>query len=128
MSKYLLFGKSSVGSPDIFLIGIYETYPRHSFPKAVPNKLVLYIVFNVSSRDIRHFDPDPGFNENVENHAFPRFGHFVRRNGPDPGATKMQNVFPVISVQSFLYQLPYGAFCFSGTGFPNLFSKIILAL
>ena len=25
------------------------------------DKLVPYIVFNVSSRDIRHFDPDPGF-------------------------------------------------------------------
>ena len=58
---------------------------------------------------MRHFDPDPGFNENVENHEFPRFGRFVRRNDPDPGAIMTQNVFLVISVQQILYQLPYGA-------------------
>ena len=29
--------------------------------------MVPYIVFNVSSRDIRHFDPDPGNHENIQN-------------------------------------------------------------
>ncbi len=46
---------------------------------------------------------------NVQYHEFPRFGHFVKRNGPDTGAILTQNVIPVISVQPILYQLPYGA-------------------
>ena len=29
--------------------------------------MVSHIVFNVSSRDIRQFDPDPDFDENVKN-------------------------------------------------------------
>ncbi len=44
--------KKEVGSPDIFQVEYGTLF------KAVPNKLVLYIVFNVSSRDIRHFLPD----------------------------------------------------------------------
>ena len=64
--------------------------------------MVPYIVSNVSSRDIRHFDPDPGFNENVENHEFPRFGNFVRPNGPDTGSRKLRNVFPVVMTMNEL--------------------------
>ena len=45
----------------------------------------------------------------VPNHDFPKFSHFVERNGPDTGAILTQNVIPVISVQPILYQLPYGA-------------------
>ena len=63
-----------------------QKHPRHKLFKAVLNINVPHIDFNVSLRDIRHFDLDPGFEENVENHEFPRFGDFVRRNGPDPGA------------------------------------------
>ncbi len=59
--------------------------------------------------------------ENVENHEFPRFGNFVRPNGPDTGSTKLRNVFPVISVQSILSQLPYGAFLFLDRLFPYCF-------
>ena len=55
------------------------------------------------------FPHGPGFNDNVPNHGFPRFGRFVKRNGPDTEAVMTQNVIPVISVQSILYQLPYGA-------------------
>ena len=46
---------------------------------------------------------------NVQYHEFPRFGHFVRRHDPDPGAIMTQNVVPAFSVQPILYQLPYGA-------------------
>ena len=52
--------------------------------------------------------------ENVENHELPRFNNFVRPNGTDMGSTKLGNVFPVISVQSILSQLPSGAFCVFG--------------
>jgi hypothetical protein len=63
------------------------------------------------------------FNENVENQELPRFGHFVKRNGPDPGATQMRNVFLVISVLSILSQLPCGAFVEGGPVFPIFFLK-----
>ena len=53
----------------------------------------------------------------VPNHDFPRFGCFVKENGPDTVAILTQNVIPVISVQPILYQLPYGAFCFFGSFF-----------
>ena len=50
--------------------------------------------------------------ENVENHDFPRFCRFVRRNSSDPGFIKLRTIFPVISVQPILSQLPRGAiFC-----------------
>jgi len=65
------------------------------------------------------------FNENVENQEFPRFGHFVKRNGPDPGATQMRNVFLVISVLSILSQLPYGAIKQNWDRFFDFVSKIV---
>ena len=106
-----------VGSPDIFLFGIYDPDIQGiDLFKAVPNKLVLCIVFNVSSRDMT-FPPGPGFNDNVQNHGFPRFRHFVKRNGPDTGAIMTHNVILVISVHPILYQLPYGAFIFVGPFF-----------
>ena len=66
----------------------------------------------------RTFRPGPGFNENLENHEFPRFDCFVRRrNGPDSGAIMTENVFPVISVQSILCQLPFGTIIVLGPVF-----------
>ena len=56
-SKYPLIGQKLVGSPDDFKL-VLRKYPKHKLFKAVPRKLVLCIVFNVSSRDIRHFLPD----------------------------------------------------------------------
>ena len=53
----------------------------------------------------------------VPNHDFPRFGRFIRRNGPDTAAILTQNVIPVISLQPILYQLPYGAFFLFGPVF-----------
>ena len=58
---------------------------------------------------------------NVQCHEFPRFLHFVRRNGPDTAAILTQNVIPVISVQPILYQLPYGAKTKSGGAFHGFF-------
>ena len=52
-----------------------------------------------------------------QNHEFSRVGRFVKRNGPDTGAILTQNVIPVISVQSILHQLPYGAKKKCWTGF-----------
>jgi hypothetical protein len=68
-----------------------------------------------------------GNHENNENHVLPRFGNFVQQNGPDQGAIKLLTIFPLISVQSILYQLPYGAF-FGGVrgGLSNIFQKNIL--
>ncbi len=63
---------------------------------------------------------------NVENHAFPRFGNFVKVNGQDPGAIMTQNVFPVISVQPLLYQLPFGDIFLWGTGCFKIVPKNLL--
>ena len=68
-------------------------------------------------------------NGNVQNHGivpihdFPRLSRFVRRNGPDTEAILTQNVIPVISVQSILYQLPYGAKQKCRTVFSRFFAK-----
>ncbi len=67
-----------------------------------------------------------GNHENVENHEFPRFGNFPKRDGPDPRAKKWRTAFPLISVLSNLSQLPYAAICFCGTTFPNIFPELIL--
>jgi hypothetical protein len=67
--------------------------------------------------------------ENVENHAFQRFCHFVRPNGPDTGSRKMRNVFPVISVQSILPVAIWNIFIlFVGTVFAVCFRKYFLTL
>ena len=60
-------------------------------------------------------------------HEFPRFCRVDRRKGPDPELIMTQNVFPDISVQSILYQLPYGAKNDFGPMLSILFWKIILA-
>ena len=64
--------------------------------------------------------------ENVKNHEFQDLAVLSDQMAHTRGPPKMRNVFPVISVQSILSQLPYGAFSFRGPVFP-FFSKIILA-
>ena len=101
-----------VGPPDIFLFGIYDPDIQgidFSRRFRINWSCILFIMFRRGTSDI---SPGPGSNDNVQYHEFPRFGHFVKRNGPDTGAIMTQNVIPVISVQPILYQLPYGAFCF----------------
>ena len=49
-------------------------------------------------------NPSP---RNVENHEFAEFGHFVKRNQKSPRSEIVRDTFPVISVTSTLYQLPY---------------------
>ena len=47
--------------------------------------------------------------KNAGYHKFSGFSHFVKQNEKSPGSKNVRDTFPVISVTSTLYQLPYRA-------------------